>query len=63
MSDRVGSTLVALADPTRRGIVEVLARDPGDNGSCEALVRDEVAALCARFPIYPGPDLSRGERV
>jgi glycine hydroxymethyltransferase len=37
-------------------IAEVLrgqARSPGDNGGCEAMVRDEVAALCARFPIYP----------
>jgi glycine hydroxymethyltransferase len=38
-------------------IVEVLrglARAPGDNGGREAAVREEVAALCARFPIYPG---------
>jgi len=40
-------------------VLHGLARDPGDNGNSEALVRDEVAALCARFPIYPEPDLSR----
>jgi len=37
-------------------IVEVLrgqAHSPGDNGGCEAAVREEVARLCARFPIYP----------
>jgi len=38
-----------------RMIVEVLqglGRDPGDNGVVEMRVRDEVRALCARFPIY-----------
>jgi glycine hydroxymethyltransferase len=40
-------------------IAEVLrgvARAPGDNGGCEALVREKVAALCARFPIYPATE-------
>jgi glycine hydroxymethyltransferase len=44
-------------------VLRGLARDPGDNGSCEAKVRDEVAALCTRFPIYPAPDLSRDRRA
>ncbi|MGC2415605.1 MAG: serine hydroxymethyltransferase [Stellaceae bacterium] len=35
------------------GVLRGQARSPGDNGGCEAMVRDEVAALCARFPIYP----------
>ncbi len=30
-----------------------LARDPGGNAPVEARVRRGVAALCARFPIYP----------
>jgi len=37
-------------------VLRGLARAPGDNGSCEALVREQVAALCARFPIYPGTE-------
>jgi glycine hydroxymethyltransferase len=32
-------------------VLDGLARD-GDNGAAEALVRAEVEALCARFPIY-----------
>ena len=38
-------------------IVEVLdglASDSNDNSSVEAGVREKVAELCARFPIYPG---------
>lgn len=34
-------------------VLHGLARDPDDNGNCEARVRNEVGALCARFPIYP----------
>ena len=37
-------------------IVEVLdglARNPDDNGAAEQAVREKVAALCERFPIYP----------
>jgi glycine hydroxymethyltransferase len=37
-------------------IVEVLrglAKDPGGDAAVEARVRQAVAALCARFPIYP----------
>jgi len=40
-----------------RWIVEVtdgLAAHGEENGAVEAKVRDEVAALCARFPLYPG---------
>ena len=35
-------------------VLHALARDSGGNGAVELRVRDEVAALCARFPIYPG---------
>jgi glycine hydroxymethyltransferase len=52
-----------------RLIVEVLSalrRRPADNGAAEALARDEVRQLSARFPIYPrdqGPsDQRAGER-
>jgi glycine hydroxymethyltransferase len=34
-------------------VLRGLAQAPGSNGGTEARVRDEVAALCARFPIYP----------
>jgi glycine hydroxymethyltransferase len=37
-------------------IVEVLdglARNPDNNGTVEAAVKKRVAALCARFPVYP----------
>jgi len=44
-------------------VLRGLQRNPGDNGSCEAQVREEVAALCARFPIYPEPDRSRAGRA
>jgi len=37
-------------------VLHGLARHPRDNSNCEARVRDEVAALCARFPIYPGTE-------
>ena len=40
-----------------RWIVEVtdgLSAHGDDNGAAEAGVRSEVAALCARFPLYPG---------
>jgi glycine hydroxymethyltransferase len=40
-------------------IVEVLrglAGDPGGDAAIEARVREAVAALCARFPIYPDTD-------
>ncbi|MEL0105831.1 MAG: serine hydroxymethyltransferase [Rhodospirillaceae bacterium] len=33
-------------------VLEGLAANPDDNGKVEAEVRDEVLALCARFPIY-----------
>jgi glycine hydroxymethyltransferase len=39
-----------------RMIVEVLdglARNPGDNSATERAVRQRVAALCRRFPVYP----------
>jgi glycine hydroxymethyltransferase len=36
-------------------IVEGLAENGEDgNGMVEAKVKGEVAAMCARFPIYPG---------
>ena len=35
-------------------VLRGLARGPATNGEVEARVREEVAALCARFPIYPG---------
>jgi glycine hydroxymethyltransferase len=35
-------------------VLHALAQDPGGNASVEARVRQAVAALCARFPIYPG---------
>ena len=38
-------------------IVEVVdglaANGPDDNGAVEEKVKGEVAALCARFPLYP----------
>jgi len=34
-------------------VVEGLAQNGDDNASVEAAVRDEVAKLCARFPLYP----------
>ena len=34
-------------------LLHALARDPGGNASVEAKVGRAVAALCARFPIYP----------
>jgi glycine hydroxymethyltransferase len=39
-----------------RLIIEVLqALACGDNGAAETRVREEVRALCARFPVYQGP--------
>ncbi|HLY55399.1 MAG TPA: serine hydroxymethyltransferase [Stellaceae bacterium] len=35
-------------------VLDGLATHPEDNGAVEAKVRTEVAALCRRFPIYPG---------
>lgn len=35
-------------------VLEGLAKSNGDNSSAEAAARAEVAALCKRFPIYPG---------
>ncbi len=37
-------------------VLEGLARGPADNGSAEARVREQVRALCRRFPIYQGLD-------
>ena len=34
-------------------VLRALAQDPGGNAGVETRVRGEVAALCARFPIYP----------
>ena len=34
-------------------VLDGLAADPENNESVEAKVRDEVVALCRRFPIYP----------
>jgi glycine hydroxymethyltransferase len=34
-------------------VLHGLARDPGGDQAVERRVRQEVAALCARFPIYP----------
>jgi glycine hydroxymethyltransferase len=34
-------------------LLDGLAANPDDNGRCEAAVREKVAALCARFPVYP----------
>jgi glycine hydroxymethyltransferase len=35
-------------------VVDALARDPAGDPEAEAAVRTRVAALCERFPIYPG---------
>jgi glycine hydroxymethyltransferase len=37
-------------------VLRALAQDPGGNSLVEARVRGAVAALCARFPIYPELD-------
>ncbi len=34
-------------------VLDGLAANPEDNGATEAAVREEVRALCRRFPIYP----------
>jgi glycine hydroxymethyltransferase len=36
-------------------VLRGLAKDPAGNAAVEARVRRAVAALCARFPIYPDP--------
>ena len=33
-------------------VLDGLAQHPDDNGAAEAAARDQVAALCGRFPIY-----------
>jgi len=35
-------------------VLDGLAANAADNGAVEAAVREEVQALCGRFPIYPG---------
>ncbi|WP_299617351.1 serine hydroxymethyltransferase [Pelagibius sp.] len=35
-------------------VLDGLAANPDDNSGVEQAVREEVRALCARFPIYPG---------
>lgn len=35
-------------------VLEGLAANPDGDAEVEAAVREQVAALCARFPIYPG---------
>jgi len=35
-------------------VLDGLAANPDDNGAVEGAVREEVRALCARFPIYAG---------
>jgi glycine hydroxymethyltransferase len=48
-------------------VLQGLARDPAGDATVEARVRQAVAALCARFPIYSGPPhptrSHSGERV
>jgi glycine hydroxymethyltransferase len=34
-------------------VLRGLARHPGDNGATEVRVREQVTALCERFPVYP----------
>ena len=35
-------------------VLEGLAANPEDNGAAEAAARQDVLALCRRFPVYPG---------
>jgi len=35
-------------------VLDGLAANPNDNSQCENAVGEKVAALCSRFPIYPG---------
>ncbi len=34
-------------------VLDALVANPDDNGAKEAELREEVRALCGRFPIYP----------
>jgi DNA-binding transcriptional ArsR family regulator len=45
MSDRVGATLIALADPTRRGIIEALAHGQFSAGELAASLGVTAAVL------------------
>ena len=38
-------------------VLDGLAANPDDNSGVEQAVREEVRALCARFPIYPGMEI------
>jgi glycine hydroxymethyltransferase len=38
-------------------VLDGLAKDPEGNGKNEQAVREEVKALCHRFPIYPGMEI------
>jgi glycine hydroxymethyltransferase len=35
-------------------VLDGVAANGENNGAVEAAVRRKVAALCARFPVYPG---------
>ena len=35
-------------------VLDGLAANPSDNAATERQVREEVVALCQRFPVYPG---------
>ena len=37
-------------------VLDGLAANPGDNGAAEARAKEEVLALCARFPVYADLD-------
>jgi glycine hydroxymethyltransferase len=34
-------------------VLDALVANPDDNGAQEAELREEVRALCGRFPVYP----------
>ena len=38
-------------------VLDGLAANPDDNSGVEQAVREDVRALCARFPIYPGMEI------
>jgi glycine hydroxymethyltransferase len=42
-------------------VLRGLARHPNDNAAAEARVREQVSALCDRFPIYPARAQKRAE--